>query len=286
MVSSLPPVPDTAIQETDHSIDQIPSYLRSTSSGSATEKFSILGIGVSSLRFDEALKFLLDAPRLGRRLRVHFAAMHTLVNAAEDPILAEDLNQAEAVLADGMPIVWLGRLQGCQVERCCGPDTMLALIDRSREQGSSHFFYGGEPAVVEDLAASLAEKLPGLKVAGVYSPPFRPLKADEIATTAQMINDSGADYIWVGLGSPKQDAWLASFRPLLRAPVLLAVGAAFDFHSGRKMRAPRWAQRSGCEWLFRLAAEPQRLAWRYAATSLRFGQLLVSQRLRRLAART
>lgn len=286
MVSSTPPGSETEAPETDQSLGQIPDYLRSASSAFAAQKYSILGIGVSSIRFDDTLQLLLDAPRQGWRLRVHFAAMHTLVNAADDPALVESLNQAEVVLPDGMPIVWLGRLQGKQVERCCGPDTMLALMDSSREHEFSHFFYGGESAVVEELAASLAEKYPGLKVAGIYSPPFRPLSRDEIEATAQMINDSGADYVWVGLGSPKQDTWLAEFRPLLEAPVLLAVGAAFDFHSGRKKRAPRWAQRSGCEWLFRLAAEPRRLAWRYLATSLRFGQLLIGDRLRQRAVRT
>ena len=285
MVSSTPPHPHTQITEAERSSDQIPPYLRSVASAPVTEKYSILGIEVSSLRFDAMVRLLVEAPQLKQRLRVHFAAMHTLVNAAEDPVLGGALNQAEVVLPDGMPIVWLGRFQGKQVERCCGPDAMLALMDQTREQASGHFFYGSEPAVVEKLVASLTEKYPGLLVAGVHSPPFRPLTEEEIAATAEMINASGADYVWVGLGSPKQDTWLEKFRPLLDAPVLLAVGAAFDFHSGRKKRAPKWAQRSGCEWLFRLASEPRRLAWRYLATSLRFSQLLVSYKMRRTAVR-
>jgi N-acetylglucosaminyldiphosphoundecaprenol N-acetyl-beta-D-mannosaminyltransferase len=174
-----------------------------------------------------------------------------------------------------MPMVWLGRRQGKQVERFCGPDVMPAILDRSRRMGFSHFFYGGKPGSVELLAESLQERFPGLNVAGIYSPPFRPLTLEESAEVAKMINDSGADFVWVGLGSPKQDHWLASFRPLLKAPVLLAVGAAFDFHNGKIKRAPKWAQRSGVEWLFRLGSEPRRLFWRYTVTGLRFGQLLV-----------
>jgi N-acetylglucosaminyldiphosphoundecaprenol N-acetyl-beta-D-mannosaminyltransferase len=143
--------------------------------------------------------------------------------------------------------------------------------------GFSHFFYGGRPDTVEQLAESLQERFPGLNVAGIYSPPFRPLTLEESEDVAQRINDSGADFVWVGLGSPKQDHWLATFRPLLKAPVLLAVGAAFDFHNGRIKRAPRWAQRSGVEWLFRLASEPRRLFWRYTVTGLHFGRLLVSR---------
>jgi len=236
----------------------------------------VLGVGVNAMRFDDALQTLLDAPRQQRRLRVHFAAVHTFVEASKDPELRETLSEADIVAPDGMPVVWLGRLKGKHAERVCGPDTMLALLDRSRENGARHFFYGGTPELLDELVTALRQRFPGLQVAGTYAPPFRPLEWSEIDDTAQMINDVAPDYVWVGLGSPKQDHWLASFRPLLRAPVLLAVGAAFDFHAGRQKRAPRWAQRSGLEWIFRLLAEPRRLAWRYSAMSLRFLQLLVA----------
>jgi N-acetylglucosaminyldiphosphoundecaprenol N-acetyl-beta-D-mannosaminyltransferase len=157
---------------------------------------------------------------------------------------------------------------------------MPALLDQSRAQGYRHFFYGGSPEMVEELASQMTQRFPGLEIAGVYSPPFRSLTIEEIETTAEMINAADPDYVWVGLGSPKQDHWLATFRPLLHAPVLLAVGAAFDFHAGRIKRAPRWAQRWGLEWLFRLAAEPRRLAWRYVMGGLRFGRLVIADTTR------
>ena len=133
MVSSTPSGPETPTQEADQSFDQIPAYLRPNSTSPVAEKYSILGLGMSCLRFNDTLRLLLGAPRQGQRLRVHFAAIHTLVNAAEDPDLFEALNQAEVVLPDGMPMVWLGRLKGKQVDRCCGPDTMPDLLDRLRE---------------------------------------------------------------------------------------------------------------------------------------------------------
>ncbi|MPZ48780.1 MAG: WecB/TagA/CpsF family glycosyltransferase [Dehalococcoidia bacterium] len=233
------------------------------------------------MRFEDAVQLLIDAPRQARRLRVHFAAVHTLVEASKDAELRDALAGADVVAPDGMPLVWLGRLKGKRPQRVCGPDTMPAVLDRSRDYGYRHFFYGGTPELASELVESLTLRFPGLEVAGVYSPPFRPLTFDEVDDVARMINDADPDYVWVGLGSPKQDYWLAAFRPLLHAPVLLAVGAAFDFQAGRVKRAPRWAQRLGLEWAFRLAAEPRRLAGRYTLMSLRFLQLLLADAARR-----
>lgn len=247
-----------------------------TEAPAAFDNYDVAGIRVSALSFEEGISHLLSAPIEKRRMRVHFAAMHTFVEASKDPELRELLNEAELIAPDGMPMVWLGRRQGKRVERFCGPDVMPAILDRSRAFGFSHFFYGGQPGAVEALVETLRTRFPGLNVAGVYTPPFRPLTPGEQGDIAQMINDSGADFVWVALGSPKQDRWLASFRPLLKASVLLAVGAAFDFENGRVKRAPRWAQRAGVEWLFRLASEPRRLFWRYTITGFQFGRLLLT----------
>ena len=140
---------------------------------------------------------------------------------------------------------------------------MLALCERSQATGHRHYFYGGVPGVAELLTERLQRRYPGLIVTGSYSPPFRPVGVSEEPQVLNDINLTKPDIIWVGLGTPKQDYWVASHRSALTAPVLIAVGAAFDFHAGLIRQAPRWMQQSGLEWLFRLSQEPRRLAYRY-----------------------
>jgi N-acetylglucosaminyldiphosphoundecaprenol N-acetyl-beta-D-mannosaminyltransferase len=159
-----------------------------------------------------------------------------------------------------------------------GPDLLLEACRFGLSLGWRHFFYGGEAGVAAALAAKLAGQYPGLRIAGIYSPPFRPLTEVEDQEVLRLINDSGADIVWVGLGSPKQEYWMAEHLGKLHAPVMIGVGAAFDFLSGQKPQAPRWIQRSGLEWLFRLATEPRRLWPRYRQypkfVLLALGQLL------------
>lgn len=238
--------------------------------GEVVQKFPLLGIGVSATTFERTLQELLDAPDGGERKRVHFCTTHTLVESRSNPELRAELLDAEIIAPDGMPLVWAGRLSGVEIERFCGPDVMLALIDRSREYGRRHFFYGGDEGVPEQLAAALSKRYPGLEVAGSYSPPFRALTVEEDEAIVEQINASNADYIWVGLGTPKQDLWIAEHWERLNASVLLAVGAAFDFHTDRVKRAPAWMQRIGMEWLFRLLSEPRRLGKRYAIANVKF----------------
>jgi N-acetylglucosaminyldiphosphoundecaprenol N-acetyl-beta-D-mannosaminyltransferase len=241
------------------------------------ERFDAMGIGVSALSFQNAVETLLAAPHQGERIRVHFAAMHTLSEASKSEPMRHALDEADYVMPDGMPLVWLGRMRGMHLERVCGPDTMLAVLDRSRAPGYRHFFYGGRGDSLQRLSAAMTRRFPGLHIAGLYAPPFRPLTEQEKLDVAAKINKAAPDFVWVGLGSPKQDEWLATFRPLLDASVILAVGAAFDFHSGRLQRAPRWAQCTGFEWAFRLAAEPRRLAGRYAALGVCFARLFLNE---------
>jgi len=248
-------------------------------------RYDVVGVRVAAMTFEDAIRLLLDAPG-NRRMGVHFCTTHTLVEADDQAWLRDGLNAEDAIAApDGMPLVWVGRAKGQRVERVCGPDTMVALMDRARTAGGRHFLYGGAPGVPERLAERLEARFPGLNVVGTHSPPFRPLTAEEDAAEVARINGTHPDYVWVGLGSPKQDRWVMDHREHLTASVVLAVGAAFDFHSGNLRRAPRWMQRTGTEWVFRLLAEPRRLAKRYTVTNSRFALLLARQLLTRRSAR-
>ena len=247
---------------------------------SSIARFPVIGTPIAALTMEGAIQSLVSAPVDGRRLHVHFCTVHSLVEAAEDATLRAVFAAPDSIAtADGMPIVWVGRARGIKVERVCGPDLMPALLDRARSVGGRHFFYGGAPGVAARLAARMVEAYPGLEVVGTHSPPFRALTAQEDAAEIELINAALPDFVWVGLGAPKQDLWAARQRPHLHAAVILAVGAAFDFHSGGLRRAPIWMQRRGLEWLFRLYAEPRRLARRYVVTNTRFVILLVRDRL-------
>jgi len=181
---------------------------------------------------------------------------------------------------DGMPLVWLSRLHGQKhVSRVYGPDLMLAVCEASVDRGYTHYFYGGAEGVTEALAHRLVSRFPGLQVVGTYSPPFRPLFPDEDEAIVQLVNEANPDIVWIGLSTPKQEYWMAEHVGRLEAPVMVGVGAAFDFHSGRKKQAPRWMQRSGLEWLFRLLTEPRRLWKRYLINNPLFLWLVALQLL-------
>jgi N-acetylglucosaminyldiphosphoundecaprenol N-acetyl-beta-D-mannosaminyltransferase len=255
----------------------------------APDRVSILGVDVSAVAYEATIDRLLAAIERRERLRVHFCTVHTVIEATRDERLRTRLNDAELVAPDGMPLVWVARLRGRQIERVCGPDLMPALLDRGRAIRARHFLYGGAPGVADRLAARMRSRFPGVEIVGTYSPPFRPLTEEEDADVVRMLDESGADCVWVGLGSPRQEHWLAEHRDRLAAPLLLAVGAAFDFHAGTKRRAPRFMQRTGTEWLFRLASEPRRLIGRYVRTNTLFVWLLAQDgvtSLRRRRARS
>jgi N-acetylglucosaminyldiphosphoundecaprenol N-acetyl-beta-D-mannosaminyltransferase len=245
-------------------------------------EIDILGIPVAAQRFEEAIELLRERAAARRRTRVHFATVHTLVEARDNADLRAALQTADIVATDGMPLVWVARLRGARgAQRLCGPDLMPRLCDIGRADGLRHYFIGGAAGTPEALAARLAERFPGLAVAGTCSPPFRTLSEPEEAAQLQAIDESRADVVWVGLGTPKQDLWAARNASRLEASLVLTVGAAFDFHSGRLRRAPRWMQRLGLEWLFRLAMEPRRLAGRYIATNARFAYIVLREELGR-----
>jgi N-acetylglucosaminyldiphosphoundecaprenol N-acetyl-beta-D-mannosaminyltransferase len=227
-------------------------------------RINILGVGVHAINMNNALSQISDWINRHDRQYVCVCTVHSIMECRRNPAVRQAVNQAGIVTPDGMPLVWLGRWQTeAAVGRVYGPDLMLALGKLSPERGYSHYFYGGAEGVAELLAQNMQERFPGLKVAGMYSPPFRPLTPEEEVVVVAEINQANPDIIWVGLGTPKQDLWMAGYREKLTAPVLIGVGAAFDFHTGKVPQAPLWMQRSGLEWLFRLRQEPRRLWYRY-----------------------
>jgi N-acetylglucosaminyldiphosphoundecaprenol N-acetyl-beta-D-mannosaminyltransferase len=241
---------------------------------------NILGVGVSALNMAMALEIIEGWIERREPHYVCVTGVHGVMESQRDGELRRIHNRAGLVTPDGMPLVWLSRLQGFHhVERVYGPDLMLALCERSVAKGYRHFFYGGAEGVPEQLASVLQKRFPGLQVAGTFSPPFRSLTADEDDRIVQMINAAAPDIVWVGLSTPKQERWMAGHRERLTAPVLIGVGAAFDFLTGRKPQAPRWMQRAGLEWLFRLLTEPRRLWRRYLINNPLFVALVVLQAL-------
>lgn len=230
---------------------------------------NLLGVQVSTLSFSQTIEQVAQTIATDQRLSVSPSPVYTIMQGCERPAVRAALN-ANLVTPDGMPVVWALRLLGHSAERVYGPDLMQAVCQRSLAEGWRHYFYGGAPGVPELLAAALQKKFIGLRVAGLESPPFRMLTAEEDATMVNRLNESGAQIVWVGLGSPKQDVWMFEHRSQLTAPVLIAVGAAFDLYAGRMRQAPRWMQRSGLEWVFRLGSEPGRLWRRYLIYNPKF----------------
>ena len=227
-------------------------------------RVNILGVAVSAINPKMAIEIIENWVDNQEHHYVCVRDVHGIMASQKDEQLRRIHNQAGLVTPDGMPLVWVSRMKGFSfVKRVYGPDLMLALCARSLDTGHRHFFYGGAPGVPEQLATTLKERFPGIHIAGTYSPPFRPLSDEEKESIIQRIDESNADIVWVGLGTPKQDKWIAEFIHHLQAPVLIGVGAAFDFITERKPQAPRWMQRMGLEWLFRLLSEPGRLWRRY-----------------------
>jgi N-acetylglucosaminyldiphosphoundecaprenol N-acetyl-beta-D-mannosaminyltransferase len=240
------------------------------------ERVDILGVGVSAVDMERALAVIGGWIEERSPHYVCVRDVHGIVLSQHDEELRRIHDRAGLVTPDGMPLVWLSRLRGHRwVERVYGPDLMLAACEASLRLGWRHFLYGGDEGVAGRLADRLRERFPGLAIAGTYTPPFRPLAPDEDREVIERIERSRADIVWVGLGTPKQERWMAEHVARVAAPVLIGVGAAFDFHAGVKRQAPRWMQRNGLEWLFRLASEPRRLAGRYLRSNPEFLRLLL-----------
>jgi len=240
-------------------------------------KNTILGSRVDPTCYTQAVQQVMTWAQRRESRYVCAANVHMLMEAYDSPEFQQVVNAADLITPDGMPLVWMLRRLGYpQQERVYGPDLTLKLIEAAAMQEIDVGFYGGAAETLAQLAASLKEKYPNLKIAYSYSPPFRSLTVAEDESVIRAVNASGAKILFVGLGCPKQERWMAAHRGKIQA-VMLGVGVAFDFHAGNKRQAPLWMQRGGLEWLFRFSQEPARLWRRYLYHNPRFIVLAMMQ---------
>jgi N-acetylglucosaminyldiphosphoundecaprenol N-acetyl-beta-D-mannosaminyltransferase len=243
--------------------------------------FEVLGVRVDAVQIPDVVALMEEW--IARRDTCRYIAVtdiHSLMQAQHATSFKKILAKADLVVPDGFPLVWLGRRKGFPLRRrVYGPELMERFCEETAAEGYRHFFYGGAYGVAEDLAARLAVRFPGLQIAGAYCPPFRPLTQEEDEEEVSRINGARPDIIWVGLGAPKQERWMSDHQGRLNAPLMVGVGAAFDFHTRRIAQAPEWMREHGLEWFFRLSREPRRLWRRYFIYGTQFVALVLLESL-------
>lgn len=246
------------------------------------ERTDILGVGVSSIDLDEAVATI--ERWIGERGHhyVCVTGVHGVMESRRDQRLRNIHNDAGMVTPDGMPLVWFSRLTGqARTQRVYGPDLLRKMTAVSNQRGYRQLYYGGAVGVTDRLTQVLLNEYPHLNVVGAFCPPFRELTPAEDSVIVATINAARPDIVWVGLSTPKQELWMARHLGLIDAPVMIGIGAAFDFVAGTKPQAPRWMQQSGLEWFFRLCTEPRRLWRRYAYIVPGFLVLATGELMRR-----
>lgn len=235
------------------------------------ERVSVVGTPISVTSSPELLDLLGRRPA-DQATVVAFCNVHSVMTARQQPEVADALSEADVAAPDGMPVAWGLRAAGYSNQpRVAGPSFMETAL---RDSGCSHFFYGSTDHTLMKLIEAAQNLAPGVRIAGSYSPPFRPTTEDDLATDAALIRESGADLVWVGLGMPKQELWMRRAAPQLPGVALLGVGAAFDFIAGTTPRAPVWMQKAGLEWLHRFGQQPARLWRRYLVNNPKYLWLL------------
>jgi len=241
---------------------------------------NVLGVGISAVNLDLATQIIFRWISSRENNYVCITGVHGVMESQADEALRSIHNRAGMVTPDGMPMVWLNRAAGNKhVSRVYGPDLMLKVCEEGVARGTRHYFYGGGDGVADLLAEKLQSKFPGLIVAGKHCPPFRKMTESEDAELVSEINSRNADIVWVGLSTPKQEYWMSSHLGRVNAPVMIGVGAAFDFHAGLKRQAPAFMQKSGMEWFYRLLTEPRRLWKRYLKNNPLFLYYLLLSKL-------
>jgi N-acetylglucosaminyldiphosphoundecaprenol N-acetyl-beta-D-mannosaminyltransferase len=253
-----------------------------TAPGAPVSSVRIVGAPVSIVSPQKVLSIFEQWVQDRRDRVVLLREVHGLMRARTEQAVGEAQEQADLVLPDGMPLVWLARLAGFRaISRVCGIDLLPAVCRFGVPRGWRHYFYGASPGVAEALAATLRRQMPGLEIVGVHCPPFRALSPEEDEAACAQIRAARPHFVWVSLSTPKQDLWMAQHRGRCGGAIMVGVGAAFEINAGRIARAPRWMQQSGLEWLYRLAQEPGRLWQRYARVIPGFVMLASIELVRR-----
>jgi N-acetylglucosaminyldiphosphoundecaprenol N-acetyl-beta-D-mannosaminyltransferase len=225
---------------------------------------NVLGVGIHAVDMSSAVETIAKAVTNRTKGYVCATGVHGVMEAQRDSSLRKIFSKALLVVPDGMPTVWMGRLQGLRaMRRVFGPDLMLAAFGAIALRDCSHFLYGGPPGVAQQLEANLRQRFPNAQIVGTYTPPFRPLNEAESADLCEVLDHLRPDVVWVGLSTPKQERFMAEYLPRLNTTLMIGVGAAFDFHTGRLNDSPQWVKQSGLQWLHRLCQEPARLWRRY-----------------------
>ncbi|MEE0801472.1 MAG: WecB/TagA/CpsF family glycosyltransferase [Gemmiger sp.] len=230
----------------------------------------IMGVQIAVTDMEQTLALIAENLQTWKGEYICVSNVHTTVTAYEDPDYRQVQNGAVMALPDGGPLSAYSRRCGFpQAQRVTGPDLMKRILEESAEHGWRHYFYGSTEQTLDALRGWIARRYPGAVIAGMYSPPFRPMTPEEDEEIVRKINETSPDFVWVGLGAPKQERWMAAHRGRVHA-LMLGVGAAFDYEAGNIRRAPEWMQKHSLEWLYRMMQDPRRLIGRYLNTNLKF----------------
>lgn len=231
---------------------------------------NILGVNIAVTNMNETLELICNNLQDLKGEYICVSNVHTTVMAHDEDGYRKVQNEAVIALPDGAPLSKYSRKKGyAQAERVTGPDLMKNILTLSAEREYRHFFYGSTQETLDKLKEVISEKYPGVTIAGMISPPFRPISPEEDKAFVEQINSSGADFVWVGLGAPKQEIWMNEHRGRINS-LMIGVGAAFDYECGNIKRAPEWMQKLSLEWLYRLMQDPARLFKRYFVTNTKF----------------
>jgi N-acetylglucosaminyldiphosphoundecaprenol N-acetyl-beta-D-mannosaminyltransferase len=241
---------------------------------------NILGVRIHATNMDRALAWTESAVASGQKGYVCVTGVQGIMEAQSDSNLKGIINRAVLTIPDGRPTVWVGWLRGLfAMRQVTGPDMMLRIFAMSAEKGYTHFFYGGNIGIADQLKDSLIERFPGVKVLGTYTPPFRPLNSQEEAELTKTVSELKPDFFWVGLSTPKQERFMDQYVDKLDTKLMFGVGAAFDIHTGRIKDAPYWMKFAGVQWMHRIYQDPSRLWRRYVVNNPRFVYHLIRESL-------